>query len=92
MTDEELAQEYLNKNWVGTDDQVYIAGLQKGRELEAKKALRFAEFMSFKGLTFYPMENEKLNWYGKNYDVSPLSTEDWYASKEFAEYLKQFEK
>lgn len=87
-TDEELAQEYLNQNWVESNNQIYIAGLQKSRELEVEKAMRFAEWANASPLMYNTLGKM---WYSA-VKLEIFTTEELYASQEFADYLKQFEK
>jgi len=75
----------------------YSNGILKGRESEAEKSMRFAEYISECGYIF----NRETNMWGSGWDKSTesgkfiriyLTTEKLYNSQEFKEYLKQFEK
>lgn len=69
-------------------EDAYENGLRKGRELEAEKAMRFAEWTNMKGWTFNYMVER---WYNSILKKTAL-TEELYNSEGFKDYLKQFEK
>jgi hypothetical protein len=66
----------------------FLSGLQKGRELESEKAIRFAEWLSITGW-LYLQEYEA--WSQGKKHLEYFTTYELYNSQEFEGYLKQFE-
>ena len=67
----------------------FLSGIEKGRELEAEKAMRFAEWLSVTGW-LYLQEYEA--WSQGKKHLEYFTTYELYNSQEFEGYLKQFEK
>lgn len=104
-TDEELAKGIYPNDWQAYERSFFLSGLKKGRELEAEKAMRFAEWTHLIGVKFciYNIVDGKVVvpwnlWYShKDFNIDNditkwHTTEELYNSEEFKEYLKQFEK
>lgn len=98
QTDEEIAQEYEEKELNIVDGEygkftiteAVLFGLRRGRELEAEKAMRFAEWTSGRYMFYAGSWKKLLMQHGDTYTVQ--TTEELYNSQEFAKYLKKFEK
>jgi hypothetical protein len=95
-TDEELAKEYADHE----SDEIYytvkaavLHGLKKGRDIEAEKGQRFAEWTQ---LRFWHFNTKYIKWFqirDSEFMVSDLkTTSELYNSPEFLEWYKQFEK
>lgn len=91
MKDEQRAKEYSESHWDipgYSYEQSYLDGLQKGRELEAEKAMRFAEWCQNGP---YMWHGFFCGWFHKFESIhikeNIKTTEELYNSKEFLTYL-----
>ena len=96
QTDGELAEKanaygypsFSNSEKHKAFNEGFIAGLQKGRELESEKAMRFAEWLSITGWSYL----QEYEAWRQRKNLEYFTTYELYNSQEFVNYLKQFEK